>query len=253
MENLIARKIAFLSLICFALTAYAGSDPAWLLQNLKNSEVITQYAQGKINGKIYTAIVASKGNQTEENHTVFVIFESQADRHKLLADVDIGDSAIRVKIKNDSIYIRQDYAHHGIRFIQYQFKQIGTEFKMVGIEDQDMSLSDYIVSEKERNASNYRSQEMWSGTSTNFLTSRGECWLNTLELSDSPTNLTERKEAQELFERGARPKNGVIGEIRFSPTKLFPLSKWDGTPVEFFYPSCYFDYKKHLHKITAPS
>ena len=126
---------------------------------------------------------------------------------------------------------------------------------MIGIESQDMSPSDYSgVSEKERDAAGYKSQEMWSGTSTNLLASRAECWLKMFDMGDSPANLIQQEEAQKIFDRGARPKNAVTGEIRFPQTKLLPLSKFelDGVRDEYFYPSCYFDYNKRLYKITAP-
>lgn len=247
------KGIAALLLISVVVTAYASSDPAWLYQNLNNSEVTVQYSQGEIDGEAFTAVVANRGNSKEDRHPVIVIFGTQEGRHKLLTEFEIGDGA-SVRVENNSIYIRQDYAHHGIRFVQYQFKRFGGEFKMIGIESQDMSSSDYGVSEKERNAPGYRSQEMWSGTSTNLLVSRGECWLKMFDMGDSSTKLIQQKEAQNLFERGARPKNAVTGEIRFSQTKLLPLSEFefDDVRADYVYPSCYFDYNKRLHKITSP-
>jgi hypothetical protein len=253
-----AKRIAVLFLVDFVVTVHAASNPAWLYQNLNNSEVIVQYSQGKIDGEAYTAVVADRGNPEEDRRPVIVIFGSRDGQHKLLAEFEIvngGASAgASSRVKNNSIYIRQDYAHHGIRFIQYQFKRVDGEFRMIGIESQDMSLSDYSgVSEKERVASGYNRQAMWSGTSTNLLASRGECWLKMSDLGDSAANLIQRKEEQNLFERGVRPKNAVTGEIRFPQKELLPLSKFepDGVRVDAFYPSCYFDYKKRLHKITA--
>lgn len=247
------KRIAVLLLIGFVVTVHAASDPVWLYQNLNNTEVIAQYSQGKIDGETYTTVVANRGNPKEERRPVIVIFRSRDGQHELLNEIEVGDGASS-RIKNNSIYIRQDYAHHGIRFVQYQFKRVGGEFKMIGIESQDMSLSDYSVSDKERDASGYRSQEMWSGTSTNLLDSRGECWLKMFDEGDSRANLTQQKEKYGLFERGARPKNAVTGEIRFPQKKLLPLSTFnpDSVLIDSFYPSCYFDYKKRLHKITAP-
>lgn len=248
-----AKVIAVLFLISFAFTAHASSDPAWLYQNLNNSEVIVQYSQGKIDGEVYMSVVANRGNPREDSRPVVVIFGSRNGQHKLLTEFEIGDG-VSTRVKNNSIYIRLDYAHHGIRFIQYQFKRVDGEFKMIGIESQDMSLSDYGVSEKELDAPGYRSREMWSGTSTNLLASRGECWLKMFDAGDSPENLLQQKQAHNLFEQGARPKNAVTGEIRFPQTKLLLLSKFepDGVRADYFYPSCYFDYKKRLHKITTP-
>lgn len=249
------KRIVALFLISFVVTVHAASDPAWLYQNLNNSEVIVQYSQGKIDGEAYTAVVANRGNPKEDRRPVIVIFESRDGLYKLLTEIDVGDGAVsKVKIKNNSIYIRQDYAHHGIRFIQYQFKRVGDEFKMIGIESQDMSLSDYGVSEEELDAPGYKSQEMWSGASTNLIASRGECWLKMSDAGDSTASLMQQEVAQDQFERGARPKNAVTGEIRFPPTGLLPLSSFDlyAGLDNFFYPECYFDYKKRLHKITAP-
>nr|WP_295772189.1 hypothetical protein [Rhodoferax sp.] len=252
-----AKGIAVLFLISFVVTVQASSDLAWLHQNLNNSEVIEQYSQGKIDGEAYTAVVADRGSPKEDRRPVIVIFGSRDGQHKLIAEFEIGNGGASAgtlpRVKSNSIYIRQDYAHHGIRFVQYQFKRVGGEFRLIGIESQDMSPSDYGVSEKERAAPGYRSQEMWSGTSTNLLTSRCECWLKMFDMGDLPANLNQRKEAQNLFERGARPKNAVTAEIRFPQTRLRPLSQFepDGVGVDFFYPSCYFDYKKRLHKVTA--
>lgn len=248
------KRIAVLFLIFFVVTVYASSDPAWLYQNLNNSEVVVRYSQGEIDGEAYTAVVANRENPEQDHHPAIVIFGSRDGQHKLLAEFEIGVGASS-RIENNSIYIRQDYAHHGIRFVQYQFKRVGGEFKMIGIESQDMSQSDYGVSEKERDAPGYRSQEMWSGTSTNLLASRGECWLKAFNIDDSPANLIQQKEAQNLFERGTRPKNAVTGEIRFLKTRLLPLSKFgpDGFRGDYFYPSCYFDHNMRLHKITSPT
>ncbi|HEX7640672.1 MAG TPA: hypothetical protein VF472_00535 [Burkholderiaceae bacterium] len=249
-----AKRIAAFFLTCFVATSHASTDPAWLFQNLNKSDVIAQSSQGKIDGETYTAVVANRRNPKEELHPVVVIFSSRDGRHKLLTEFDI-ENGVSSKIENNSIYIRQDYAHHGIRFIQYQFKRVGGEFKMIGIESQDMSSSDYGgVSEIEREAPNYRSQEMWSGISTNLLTARSECWLKMFDIDYSQANPNQQDEAQSLFYRGARPKNAVTGEIRFSTTELLPLSKFasHGFRANYFYPSCYFDYHKHLHKITSP-
>ncbi len=251
-----AKTIAVPFLISFAVTVQASSDPAWLYKNLNNSEVIVRYSQGKIDGEVFTAIVANRGNPEENRRPVIVIFGSRNGQHRLFTEFEIGERGASTSVKNNSIYIRQDYAHHGIRFVQYQFKQVDGEFKMIGIESQDMSPGDYRgVSEKARDAPGYRSQEMWSGTSTNLLASRGECWMKMLDSGDSPANVIQLKEAQSLFERGARPKNVVTGEMRFPQLKLLPLSKFelDGVRVDDFYPSCYFDCKKRLHKITAAS
>jgi hypothetical protein len=247
-----AKGIAGLFLISFVVTAHASSDPVWLYQNINNAEVVVQYSQGKIDGEVYTAFVANRGNPNEDRRPVIVIFGSADGQHELLIEFEIGDGASS-RVENNSIYIRQDYAHHGIRFVQYQFKRVGGEFMMVGVESQDMSLSDYSVSEKERDAPDYRNQEMWSGTSTNFLASQSNCWLKMLDVSDSPENLIQQKEAEHLFERGARPKNAVTGKIRFPKKKLLPLSMFapDGKLIVSSYPSCYFDYKKRLHKSTT--
>ena len=72
-----AKGIAALFLIFFAAVAHAASDPAWLYQNLKNSDVTLQYSQGKIDGETYTAVVANRGNPKEELRPVIVIFSSR--------------------------------------------------------------------------------------------------------------------------------------------------------------------------------
>jgi hypothetical protein len=178
---------------------------------------------------------------------------SRNGQHKLLAEFENGKGA-SPRVENNSIYIRQDTAHLGNWFVQYQFKRVDGEFKMIGIESQNISQSGYGVSEKELNAPDYTDQEMWSGSSTNLLVSRGECWLKMFDMGESSANLIQQKEARNLFERGARPKNAVTGDIRFPQTKLLPLSKFklDGVGADYFYPSCYFDYNKRLHKITSP-
>ena len=248
------QGIAAVFLIFMVVTAHASSDLAWLYQNLDNSEVVVRYAQGKIDGGAYAAVVANTVSPEEGRHPAVVIFRSRGDgRHTLLAEFEIGEG-VSTRIANNSIYIRQDYAHHGIRFIQYQFRRVGGEFKMIGIESQDISLSEHSgVYEKERDVSGYKSREMWSGTRTNLLTARSECWLKTLNMDDSPANRIQQARAQSLFERGDRPKNPAVGEVRFARTTLLPLSEFelDGRR-EYFYPTCYFDDNKRLHKITSP-
>lgn len=243
---------AMLPLMGFALVAHATSDLAWLYQNLKNPEAVVQYSQGKFDGAAYTAAVPNRRQATEGAGPVLVIFETRGEQHKLLTEIDlVTDSWTTVQIKNNSIYIRQDSAHHGIRFVQYQFRLIGGEFKMVGVESQDMSPSHYKVSTEELNSPGYKSREMWSGTSTNFLTSRGECWLKMLDLSDSGKQPPEFDGALTRFERAERPKNALTGEIRFAQKTLVPLSSFNPYSdyfISYLRPSCYFDYKKRLHR-----
>lgn len=242
--------LAVLPLMGFALVAHAATDLAWLYQNLKNPEVVVQYSQGKFDGAAYTAAVPSRGQATEDTGPVLVIFESRGGQHKLLTEIDlVVDSWATAKIKNNSIYIRQDFAHHGIRFIQYQFRLIGGEFKMVGVESQDMSPSHYNVSTEELNSPGYKSREMWSGTSTNFLTSRGECWLKMLDLPDSGKLPPWFDDAHLRFDRAERPKKALTGEIRFAQKALVPLSSFNPySDDSYLGPSCYFDYKKRLHR-----
>ncbi len=243
--------LAVLPLWGFSLVAQAGSDLAWLQQNLNNQEAFVQYSQGTIDGADYTAVVAAK----EDGPPVLAIFETRGEQRKLLTEIELDSgSGTTVKIKHNSIYIRQDHAHHGIRFTQYQFKRIHREFKMVGLESQDMSLSNYGVSTNELNSPSYKSREMWSGSSTNFLTSRGECWLKMLDLPTSEKLSPELKDAYARFKLGVRPKNAITGEIRFAQIPLVLLSRFDlyGYDLDSRPPSCYFDYKRRLHKITAP-
>jgi hypothetical protein len=253
MERLM-NFLAVLPLMGLALVAHAASDLAWLEQNLKNPEAVVQYSNGKIAGAAYTAAVAKRGNATESDRPVLVIFETHGEERKLLTEIELGGQVgTAVMIKSNSIYIRQDYAHHGIRFTQYQFKRSGGEFKMVGIESQDMSLSGYGVSPKELNSPGYKDKDMWSGTSVNLLTSRGECWLKMLDLPTSDNLPPEYKDAYARFERGVRPKSAVTGEIRFAQEALVPLSSFnpDTYDLDHVRPGCYFDYKKRLHRITT--
>lgn len=245
--------LAALPLMGFALVAHATSDLAWLYQNLKNPEVVVQHSQGKFDGAAYTAAVQNRGQATEDTRPTLVIFETRGGQHKLLTEIDlVVDPWTTVEIKNNSIYIRQDYAHHGIRFVQYQFRPVGGEFKMVGIESQDMSPSGYSVSTKELNSPDYKDREMWSGTSTNFLTSRGECWLKMLDLPDSGKLPPEFNDAHARFERAERPKKALTGEIRFAQKALVPLSSFNpySDYLSYIPPSCYFDYRKRLHRTT---
>ncbi len=191
----------------------------------------------------------------EDGPPVLAIFETRGEQRKLLTEIELDSgSGTTVKIKHNSIYIRQDFAHHGIRFTQYQFKRIHREFKKVGLESQDMSLSHYGVSTKELNSPSFKSREMWSGSSTNFLTSRGECWLKMLDLPTSEKLTPDFKDAHARFEMGVRPKHAITGHIRFAQLALVPLSRFNPytDDLDNFRPSCYFDYKKRLHRFTTP-
>ena len=164
-----------------------------------------RYSQGKIDGEMYTAVVANRGSPAVD-HPVLVIFGSRGARHTVLVEFEIGEE-VSPRIANNSIYIRQDYAHHGIRFIQYQFRRVGGEFKMVGSESQNMSPREYSgLSEKSQDAPGHKSREVWSGTSVNLLTARSQCWLDTLDIDDSPTARMRQARAQDLFERGLAQK-----------------------------------------------
>ena len=247
--------LAVLPLWGFSLLAQAAVDLAWLQQNLINQETVVQYSQGTIDGADYTAVVAHRVTDQGHGTPVLGIFQLRGEQPKLLAEIELHSSVgATVKIKSNSIYIRQDHAHHGIRFTQYQFKRIDREFKMVGIESQDMSLSHYGVSTKELNSPSFKSREMWSGSSTNFLTSRGECWLKMLDLPTSEKLTPDFKDAHARFEMGVRPKHAITGHIRFAQLALVPLSRFNPytDDLDNFRPSCYFDYKKRLHRFTTP-
>lgn len=237
-------------------TEHATADEYdWLIEGVKESpDAGASMTQGIINGEKYVSILSfrTKKDSTDYNPTI-VILVSRNGKYERVAEVNLQQdniNAYTTSIKNNSIFIRNDTAHHGVYSSQYQFKKINDSFYLVGLEYQSMTPSIYSVSEEESNAPDYQEVEIWSGSSVNFFTSIMECWQQTFNVvtDEKSPDWKEYQSAHARFNKGQRATKGVTRQVSLPKRKLVPLDGFNLYPYDDFYDSslCYFDYKNRF-------
>ena len=120
----------------------------WVIEKLPNRKEINEWKPvvGKVDGQQYLAIQLNVGDESKSEFKPVLVFAriKEGNTYEPLAVWRIANLNLDlvVEIKNNSIYIRYDIAHHGIYSSTYQFKRRAGTFQLVGIE-YDTSTIDY--------------------------------------------------------------------------------------------------------------
>jgi hypothetical protein len=125
----------------------------------------------------------------------------------------------RIRIENNSIYIRGDTAHHGIYFAEHQYKLRNGTFRLVGTESQSITLSQPENRPKRDNCQG-KLFEMWEGSSLNYLNSTEFRWEQAFL---GKTRSKAMQNAQEKFNKGLAPTNAMKRYFQLKPTNLLTL------------------------------
>ena len=163
----------------------------WVIEKIPNRKEINEWKAvvGKVYGQQYLAIQLDVGDESKSDFKPVLIFAriKEGNTYEPLAVWRIANLNLDlvVEIKNNSIYIRYDIAHHGIYSSTYQFKRRADTFQLVGIE-YDTSTIDY--NEKTQMQFSVRSRE-----SLNLVTAEAIISTQRDEMSTSRKN---RKFAQ---------------------------------------------------------
>lgn len=158
----------------------------WVIEKIPNHEKINEWKPvvGKVDGQQYLAIQFDVGDESKSDFKPVLIFAriKEGNTYEPLAVWRIANLNLDlvVEIKNNSIYVRYDIAHHGIYSSTYQFKWRADAFQLVGIE-YDTSTIDY--NEKTQRQFSVRSRE-----SLNLVTAQAVISTQRDEMSTSREN-----------------------------------------------------------------
>jgi hypothetical protein len=255
------KNLLLLLLLAISLSATCAENVSydWLIAQYKKdteNDSITEYAEGRIDGEEYVAIIASRSSPTVEYEPMILVFRKTADRFDVIAKIDLQYDhswEYGVTIKNDSLFLEHWHAHHGLHGIRFQFKQINRKFRLIGVEFRSMAnFYNYIGDDGSEDEPGNTDDdidddyslldEVWSGESYNFRTSFALCYQ---EIVNS-RNKKKYDEARRRFRNWLLPKEGKRHQMEFFQIDLPLLDGFDF--FDFSSPkSCYFDHKNKLH------
>lgn len=247
----LSLKVALpITLLIFALDVQAAPKEPRQIDSPSQKEMISssvvQRNEGKIDDEKYTALIVDDNGAPD-----LVLLKGSGRNATQISKMEfVGDPhTYRVKIANNSFYLRTDSAHHGIYYATYQFKIIAKKFYLVGVETQSITSCAYSVDPDESETTPCRFLDMWAGTSVNFLTSKAECWLQTFTLDKDNQSIDWNKwlAAMEYFKQGRRSKHAISRAIKIHHSDLVAIDQFD--LYNFNIPNtCYFDYKGGFHE-----
>ena len=238
-------KLLFLLLLLAGLsgTVSASDKPRdwnWVLEQYERKELYPA-DRGRIDGVEYLAFqVGDDPGNPYSSASFILVFRKMPDRSALVATIDLqGDypQDYEVTIKNNSVYLKQGGAHHGVYSSRYQFKQIERQFRMIGEEWQSIALGCYSGDE----SPGCDKYVIWLGGSYNLLTASAISWKKKEFLSQQDDKKNE--EEMRRFNNFLWPKDAVAHQRTFRPVKL-PLL--DGFDFDNSVPE--FNYKNKLKK-----
>ena len=205
-------------------SAAIGQEYDWIIPKL--TEAIKDadeqsLARGSIEGQNYLAIQMDAGNQTVDGFKPVLVFA------RIKNDGSYDPFAVwklpsllglNVAIKNNSIYVRQDTAHHGVYFSAYQFKLRRGSFQLVGIENQSITPATY--------AGIMKNLELWEGTSANLSTAKAIVWAQSFDM-DNPREYKKWKLALQRHNKGLPATEGKRETVSIRPIAPVELRQFD--------------------------
>ena len=208
--------------------------------NIGSTEILLK-SEGEIDGDKY--IIAMLTNNEINTPPRIHVLKISGKPIRLIAEVNVIENAssYQFRIKNNSIYIKINTAHHGVYFSQYQFKKMSDVFYLIGVEEQSIIPASFTL-----NSDNYEhSLEIWEGLSVNFLLSKAECWLETFDLGkgEKGREWMQWRAALSKLDKGQRSTNSISRSISFKRENLVPLDGFDILNINYPF-TCDFDHNK---------
>lgn len=220
-----ANPLALIAAAFFIWTSTAiGQEYDWIIPKL--TEAIKDadkqsVAKGQIEGQDYLAIQMDAGNQTAEGFKPVLVF-ARIRKNSSYEPFDVWELpsllGLSVAIRNDSIYVRHDTAHHGVYFSTYQFKLRSGSFQLVGIENQSITPAAYAGIMKNR--------ELWQGTSANLLTAKAIVWAQSFDM-DNPREYRKWELALQKHNNGLPATEGKREKVTIRPIPPVELRQFD--------------------------
>lgn len=245
------RKSATCLLLAVLLhtTPTYSQENNWLISQFeqKSAEHIDSSATGIIDGQEYLTIVANRPSADIDYNPVIIVAKKTGSEYKILTTIDLeldNPSGYQIEIKNNSIFIKNSLAHHGVHNYRYQFKKVNSDFVLIGIETQSIELGCYSGDDSPR----CDTYEAWSGVSYNFLTTTALCWKKNLRNNahNKKNNKSDMDGAMFRFERLQQPNGAVRHQVKLPNRKHVTLVGFNF--YHFKLPdACYFDAKNKLH------
>lgn len=234
-ENIlsITRRLLFAVIALTAPSLSLGSDSAEWIARILPERISTlengAASAGTIDGGKYVLALVDIGRAENEFQPSLVLAKVSIDnRYEPIFVRTLGSLlGLNVSIKNNSLFIRVDNAHHGIYFTRYQFKLHGGRFVLVGLESQSMTLKDSTDCRTYQKEG--RITTSWSGASENLLMGKATYWAR--EIYTDEGNVEALKSARKKFDASKRPSNVVARTIVRHPRRLYLLSEF--SPEEF--------------------
>jgi hypothetical protein len=238
----------FRLLLIFAMAFYLPPATAgqydWVIEKLpKNFEDVdkSSFAVGIIGTQEYLAMNLNVGTEAEKGFKPAMVFTriGKDKAYDPFAVIPLPSlQGLRFQIKNESIYIRLDSAHHGVYFTTYQFKRQNDDFRLVGIEAQSITPSNY--------AGIKGNIELWEGRSLNLLTSEAILWAEAFNLD----KLDEWKQWEKALKRHDQGLPSTKAKTRKVSLKLngsWRLEHFDPYDFRGDFLCHYFDHNLKFH------
>ncbi len=236
------RLLLAVALACFSAMTAAGQYD-WVIQKLPKSleEVDTAtFTVGTIGEQKYLAIHMNIGAETQDGFKPALVFarirkDKTYDPFEVIELPNLLD--LSVQIKNESIYIRHDTAHHGIYSSTYQFKFQNGGFQLVGMERQSMTSSG-----TEKNI------DLWAGQSVNLLTSEAIYWAQAFDM-DKPKERTEWEKALRRHAQGLPSTKGKTRTVKLRLGSRWDLEHFDPYNFDLKFLCHYFDHNLRFQNV----
>lgn len=177
-------RITLLNLVAGLLcssTAISGEFD-WVIDKLPRREEISEWKPvvGKVEGQEYLAIQLDVGDSAKDVFSPVLVFAriAEGNAYAPIAVWKIANlnTDLQVNIRNNSIYVRYDTAHHGVYSSTYQFKLSDGAFQLVGIERQSITRAAY--------AEIMKNFELWEGVSANLMTAKAIVWAQIFDMNN---------------------------------------------------------------------
>jgi hypothetical protein len=235
------KALLWVVLVCIGLlpvVSYADDNSYdRILKQLeaKDGSEIATSAAGPIDGEQYLAVISR-----HELGELLTVFKRASTRYIGVAQTKYLPSFSTVAVAKNSIFLETGFCHHGCSDDRYQFKNIDQMLRLVGVESQGDTNSCYY---DEKNApSDCEKYEVRSGASYNLLASTTICWLETTYVADEQ----QTRPVPPNVPKSYQPR-GIQHRMALQRISLPSLNGFDSNNLSIP-KSCYFDFKKRLHK-----
>ena len=237
------RLILAIAIAFYFPIATAGQYD-WVIEKLpKNLGDVDKsaFAVGTIGKQDFLAMHLNVGTDTPEGFKPALVF-ARISKDKTYDPFEVIELpsllGLSVQIKNESIYIRLDNAHHGVYFTTYQFKLQNDGFRLVGIEGQSITPSNY--------AGIKGNIELWEGRSANLLTSEAIFWAEAFDL-DKPYEWKQWEKALKRHDQGLPSAKAKTRKVRLKLNSRWYLEQFDPYDFREDFLCHYFDHNLKFH------